>query len=242
MNRPAEFFCLMAPLAVLFLYLAGSGGGNSSTTVRVANHELLRGHQFEWIAEPLQTDPVRIEIRVQTYDVAIWSWENLSHEWLEGSGQPCGHQQRRSITGSSLVEHALFSGSGGRLQSGAWGNVNVGPYHAHGFYSPCSGGGAPALAPYDGIIDGGGASGWSYQCPSAECVVETAGSLTEDVTYTLHWHALDARTRAAWRRGYPLRYQPRLSFLAADVAWATSHGWWQASDWRSTVEVTITAH
>lgn len=238
--------------AVCFLTLAlmnnrassniAEGSSSNTTTIRVADHQPLRGFRFKFTAPPLSEDPVSIQIRVQTHDVVTWSWENLDpSNWVTGSGDPCGYPPRAALLGTSLVEHGLYSSNGERLKAGPWGAVNVGPYHTHGFYSGCSAGGAPPLAPFDGVLDGSGFSGWTYQCPGSNCVVENSGGLVEDVTYTIYWYALDARHRAAWRRGYPLSYQPNLSFLNADVPWSSNHSWLNASDFKATVDVSFTA-
>jgi len=207
------------------------------TTVRVANHQELardpnfpQGFSFAFDLPPLPNTVQTITWKVDSSNVAYWRWENLSDQWMNSTttGAPIA-----TITAKHILQTRKPDNTGRVLA--------VAPYSqiSYSQYGSCS---SPGLAPFDGTIDANGPSGWSYSCPG-DCVSYSNSGTT---TYVTQFGGIPYSEKQMWYAGKKIVYTPDVSFYSpfplcpSNVTWETNHDWFNYSDMRSTVDVTIT--
>lgn len=246
-----RYFLLFGALCALTFLLSLTPGSTETHLIEVANNQLATrdfsntpigswngvtdappgGYQKIFNATPPSQDPQSIDIQFSTANHSIWLWENLSDQAVT------------DLWALTRIDHKLYT----RDFSTVWGPVPSGQIlnpiwfmRVHSAYG-ADFTDAPNAAPFDGVIDGLGPSGWIRQCtgqaPYGQSIPCTSMVMNPVVTAqrTIYWHNLSELQKDQWRAGKLFYYAPEVSFVGTPyndltIEWETNHNWWNYSD------------
>ena len=190
-------------------------------------------HDFFVPATGPLNDGDRIVYLVEWYTAAKWKWENTDPN------------QTLAIDGGTLAVHqiyvALDRNPPGSQDPIAWeplGWLGNATYRHHSAYHGSS---SSVLQPFDGTVDGIGASGWTRTCPSHVPGAESeslTGCTLPGGTYQAHQDSYRRPTDltphqrfALEHRGIPMCVQTGMDMYGSHgLPWWNTHGWQNASD------------
>lgn len=177
---------------------------------------------------PMTSDPSRIVFDLETWNTVRHAWENTNPA-----------EPRLGITAYMKLEHEVFMRDSAGRPRRLGGSVRM-----IGAYMPFAGDGD--LAPYDGVTDNAGPSGYDMQCPGPSCLVPGGAYHANALGFYVWWGPLPEWQKQAFRDGASLLYRATAGYPDDDeqqwwptnVSWETEHGWWNDSDAKVSAKLT----